>query len=96
MVWLSATYGIDGLVALVAGISVTATLALLMMSRFSYLSFKDIKPGHRVRYGRLLLIPLLMIFIAVDPPLVSFSLFVTYAASGPVMWLWRRSRRASR
>ena len=96
MVWVSTTYQIDGLVALVAGIATTAVLAVLMMSRFSYLSFKDIEPGRRVRYTRLLMIPLVIIVIAIEPPLVSFALMAIYAASGPASWLWRRPRRGGR
>jgi CDP-diacylglycerol--serine O-phosphatidyltransferase len=95
-VWVSTTYHVEGLVALIAGITITAVLAVLMMSRFSYLSFKDVKPGHRVRYTRLLAIPLVIIVIAIEPPLVSFALMVFYAASGPANWLWRRSRRGAR
>jgi len=96
MVWVSEVYGIDDLVALIAGITITAVLAVLMMSKFSYLSFKDIKPGHRVRYTQLLAIPLVIIVIATHPPLVSFVLLVIYAASGPMTWLWRRARRSTR
>jgi CDP-diacylglycerol--serine O-phosphatidyltransferase len=96
MVWVSTDYGFDGLGALVAGIAITAALGVLMVSRFSYLSFKDIKPGHRVRYTRLLIIPLVIIVIAVDPPRVSLVLMLTYAASAPTVWLWRRARRGSR
>lgn len=92
MVWLTTSYGIDGLFALVGGITITATAGLLMMSRFSYLSFKDIGPGHRVRFGKLLLIPLVIIVIAIEPELMVFALFVVYASSGPVMWLLRRRR----
>jgi CDP-diacylglycerol---serine O-phosphatidyltransferase len=92
MVWLSTSYGIDGLVGLVAGIAITAVAGLLMMSRFAYLSFKEVGPGQRVKFGRLLLIPLVIIVIAIDPPLMVFLLFVTYAFSGPLLWLWRRRR----
>jgi CDP-diacylglycerol--serine O-phosphatidyltransferase len=93
MVWVSTQYGIDGLVALAAGIAITAFAGLLMVSRFRYLSFKDIGPGQRVRFGRLLLIPLVIIVIAVEPPLVIFLIFVGYACSGPAWWLWRRRRK---
>lgn len=93
MVWMSASYGIDdGLFALVAGIAITAVTGLLMMSRFSYLSFKEISPGQRVKFGRLLLIPLVIIVIAIEPPLMVFLLFLAYASSGPVIWLARRRR----
>ena len=96
MVWVSTQYEIDGLLALVAGIAITAALAVLMMSRFSYLSFKEFKPGHRVRYTHLLIIPLVIAVIMIEPPLVSFLLMVGYAASGPATWAWRRTRRGSR
>ena len=97
MVWVSTEYeeyGIEGLVALVAGIAITATLGVLMVSRFSYPSFKEIKPGHRVRYTRLLIIPTVIIVIMIEPPLVSFILLSGYAASAPAIWAWRRVRRA--
>jgi CDP-diacylglycerol--serine O-phosphatidyltransferase len=93
MMLVSTRYSVDGLVALVAGIAITAALAVLMVSRFSYLSFKDIKPGQRIRYTRLLIIPVVIIVIAIEPPIVVFVLFMSYAASGPLTWLWRRSRR---
>jgi CDP-diacylglycerol--serine O-phosphatidyltransferase len=92
MVWLSTNYGIEGLIGLVAGITVTAVAGLLMMSRFFYLSFKEFGPGHRVRFAHLLLIPLVIIVIAIEPPLTVFLLFAVYAASGPAMWLWRRRK----
>lgn len=93
MVWLASDYGIEGLTALVAGITVTAIAALLMMSRFAYLSFKDISPGKRVRFANLLLIPLVLMIIAIEPQVTIFVLFLAYAASGPAVWLWRRRRR---
>jgi len=93
MVWLASEHGFDGLAALVAGITVTAIAAVLMMSRFAYLSFKDVSPGKRVRFANLLLIPLVLIVIAVKPEVTIFALFLIYAASGPVGWLWRRRKR---
>jgi CDP-diacylglycerol--serine O-phosphatidyltransferase len=92
-VWVSTVYSVEGLLALVVGIMITGVTGMLMMSRFRYLSFKDIEPGHRVRFGRLLVIPLVIITIAIEPPLVTFVLLMIYVASGPGMWLWRRARR---
>jgi CDP-diacylglycerol--serine O-phosphatidyltransferase len=94
MVWVSTVYEIDGLVALAAGISITAIAGLLMVSKFRYLSFKDIGPGQKVRFGRLLLIPLVIIFVAIEPPIMAFLLLGIYACSGPADWLWRRRARA--
>jgi len=40
------------------------------------------------------LIPLVIIIIALEPPVTIFALFVVYAAWGPAAWLWhRRSKR---
>ena len=64
-----------------------------MMSRFAYISFKDISPGKRVRFANLLLIPLVIIVIAVEPQVTIFVLFLAYAASGPAAWLFRRRKR---
>jgi CDP-diacylglycerol--serine O-phosphatidyltransferase len=95
MVWLATHYQIEGLLGLVAGITITAVAGLLMMSRFAYWSFKDINPGERIRFARLLLIPLVIIVIAIEPQVTIFALFIAYAASGPSAWLWHR-RRAKR
>lgn len=93
MVWVCTVFEIDGLIGLATGIAITAAAGLLMVSRFRYLSFKDIGPGHRVRFGRLLLIPLVIIVVAVHPPIVVACLFTLYAVSGPVEWLLRRRLR---
>lgn len=95
MVWASTEYGIDGGLALVAGIVITGAVAVLMVSRFSYLSFKDLKPGQRVRYTHLLIIPLAIIVIASAAPAFSFLIFFCYALSGPAIWAWRRRRRVT-
>jgi CDP-diacylglycerol--serine O-phosphatidyltransferase len=91
MIWVVNAYdGFTGLASLVAGAAITAVTGLLMMSRFAYVSFKDFNPGKRVRFARLVLIPLVIIVIAIEPPVTLFALFVLYAASGPAAWLWRR------
>ena len=92
MVWLATHYGIEGLTALVAGITGTAIAGLLMMSRFAYVSFKDVSAGKRLRFANLLLIPLVIIVIAIEPQVTIFALFLIYGASGPAAWLWHRRR----
>jgi CDP-diacylglycerol--serine O-phosphatidyltransferase len=95
MVWLSTYYEIDGLIGLAAGITVTAAMGLLMMSRFRYLSFKDVSPSRRVQFANLLIIPLVIIVIAIEPPLVIFLLAIAYASSGPAQWLWQHRGKRS-
>ena len=94
MVWLSTIYDIVGLTALATGVTVTAVAGLLMMSTFKYYSFKEFNLSGRVRFAQLLAIPLTLVIIALNPPIVIFALALTYALSGPAFWLWRRARRS--
>jgi CDP-diacylglycerol--serine O-phosphatidyltransferase len=96
MVWVATSYGIEGLFGLLAGIATTAAAGLLMMSGFRFLSFKDFNLGQRMRFAHLLLIPLVLIVISIEPPLILFALFLVYASSGPIAWLWRRRSRSRR
>jgi CDP-diacylglycerol--serine O-phosphatidyltransferase len=95
-VWLAHAYDIDGLPGLILAFTVTAAAGALMVSRFSYRSFKDIAAGERVRYSGLLLVPLVFALIALDPPVVLLVLFGGFALSAPCVWVWRRLRRRSR
>jgi len=90
--------GLDftGQAGLVVAFVITALAAILMVSRFPYRSFKDRAAGERVRYSRLLLVPLVIALIAVDPPLVLFLLFGGFALSGPLFWSWVKLRRRPR
>jgi CDP-diacylglycerol--serine O-phosphatidyltransferase len=36
------------------------------------------------------------IIVAVDPPIVLLAIFGGYAASAPIVWVWRRLRRLRR
>jgi CDP-diacylglycerol--serine O-phosphatidyltransferase len=94
MVWISIEYQIDGIAALVAALAITACTGLAMMSNFRYPSFKDFNLSSRVRFANLLLIPLVLIVVAVNPPLVLFALFFVYATSAPVMWVWKHRHSA--
>ena len=96
-VWTAHKYGIeDGLLGLVLAFAVTASAGALMVSKFSYRSFKDRAAGERVRYSKLLLVPLVFALIAIDPPVVLLALFGGFALSAPLQWLWRKLRRKPR
>ncbi|HEY5559223.1 MAG TPA: CDP-diacylglycerol--serine O-phosphatidyltransferase [Steroidobacteraceae bacterium] len=89
-------FDFTGQAGLVVAFVITALAAVLMVSRFPYRSFKDRAAGERVRYSRLLLVPLVIALIAVDPPLVLFLLFGGFALSGPLVWSWVKLRRRPR
>lgn len=96
MVWLGTDLGWSGGSALAAAFVITAASGALMVSHFSYSSFKDISVSGRISFTYALALPLVFIMIAVNPPLVLFLLALVYACSGPVFSLWRRQRRQAR
>ncbi len=92
-IWCAARYGFGGLAGLVGAFAVTATAAVLMVSRFYYSSFKGVNLTGRVRFTYALLIPLTFVVIAVEPPAVLLTLFAAFALSAPLQWLVRSRRR---
>jgi CDP-diacylglycerol--serine O-phosphatidyltransferase len=95
-VWVAHDYGLEGLPGLVLAFTITASAGALMVSAFSYRSFKDTATGERVRYSRFLVVPIVFALIALNPPVVLLSLFGGFALSAPLVWLWRRARRRQR
>jgi len=101
-VWSMDKFGLLG-----ADVSfITAVMAvivgLLMVSRFRYYSFKSLPMGERDRVPFLWIIVLLLLLVllAIDPPRVLFAVFGLYLLSGPVLTLWglathRRRRGAT-
>ena len=100
--WASSQWHEPGLTGLILAFTVTATAGALMVSRFGYPSFKQFNLDRRVRFVSLLLVILIIVLIAVvqnaveDPPILLLAIFGTYAASAPVIWLFRRIRRLRR
>lgn len=81
----------------------TVALGLLMFSRVRYFSFKTWPRGDRIPIHFLMLVVLVFVLLAVDPPAVMMILGVGYVVSGLVItvlgrqqWKSRRERRAAR
>ena len=92
-VWFSSEWREPGLVGLIVAFAVTVLAGALMVSRFSYYSFKEINPGGRIPFAYIAVVPLTFMLIAIKPPVVLFVLFSLYALSGPVWWLIGGRRR---
>jgi CDP-diacylglycerol--serine O-phosphatidyltransferase len=95
-VWFCSDWREPRLTGLIAAFVVTASAGALMVSSFGYPSFKQFDLDRRIRFVYMLLVPLTIILIAVDPPTMLLSMFGTYALSAPVLWVGRRVRRLVR
>ena len=62
-------------------------IALLMVSRFRYRSFKDIDPATRKPFRSVVAIVVIFAAIALNYRLACLAIAVVYVASGPVLWL---------
>jgi CDP-diacylglycerol--serine O-phosphatidyltransferase len=92
-IWASSEWREPGLAGLILAFAVTAIAGALMVSNFSFPSFKKIDLNRPMRFVWLVAIPVVFVVIASDPPRALLVLFGSYAASAPVLWVVRRLRR---
>jgi CDP-diacylglycerol--serine O-phosphatidyltransferase len=85
--------GPDGASAVLLAV-LTAGMGLLMVSPMTYWSPKLIDLKGRVPFITLVAIVMGYAIIMIDPPRVLLTVFVGYALSGPLGWLWHRRHSA--
>jgi len=95
-IWFASAWPEPGLLGLIGAFVVTASAGAVMVSSFSYPSFKQFNLDRRVKFVYILLVPLFFVLIALDPATMLLSMFGTYALSAPVLWIGRRLRRLMR
>jgi len=100
IVWFCTDRGFEGESVRWLMLVVTIGLGLLMFSRVRYFSFKTWPRGDRIPIGFLFLLVLVMVALAIDPPMVLMAIGVVYVGSGLVvtllgLWQWR-ARRSKR
>jgi CDP-diacylglycerol--serine O-phosphatidyltransferase len=95
-VWMLADLDRQGLPALILAFVVAMVAGALMVSRFRYVSGKDLDPKMRIPVAFMVLVPLGFVLVGSSPPEMLFALFAVYASSGPLLWAWRRLRRSKR
>lgn len=73
----------------------TAISGFLMIANFPYYSFKGIDFHGRVPFVVMIAVVLIFGLVTLDPPLIFLIAFLVYAASGPVMqlWKWRKQEK---
>ncbi|MDE2303946.1 MAG: phosphatidylcholine/phosphatidylserine synthase [Gammaproteobacteria bacterium] len=96
LVWLASDRTDIGLPGLLLAFVVTACAGALMISRFSFNSFKQVDVSARVRFTHILLVPVAFVLLAIWPPVTLLLVFGGYALSAPAVWIVRRIRRRAR
>ncbi len=95
-VWVCESYGIAGEDVVYAALVLTIALGALMVSRFSYYSFKDFDMRERVPFVALLAVVLVFVFLSIETATVLFCFFFLYMLSGPLVSLFRWNRKRMR
>ena len=95
-VWVCETYDISGQDVTYAALLFTIAAGGLMVSKFSYYSFKDLDLRKKVPFVAVLIIMLIFVFLWIEQATVLFSIFFLYMLSGPVISLFRWNRNRLR
>jgi CDP-diacylglycerol--serine O-phosphatidyltransferase len=95
-VWVCETYGIAGQDVRYPALVLTIISGGLMVSRFSYYSFKDLDLRKKVPFVAVLIIMLIFVFLSIEQATVLFSIFFLYLLSGPIVSLFRWNRNRLR
>ncbi|AOU98403.1 CDP-diacylglycerol--serine O-phosphatidyltransferase [Acidihalobacter yilgarnensis] len=92
-VWMWEQFSISGRTMMIPALVITLLAGGLMVSGFSYYSFKDIDLRKRVPFVSVIAVLSLFVLIALWPSIVLYALFVLYTLSGPLHFAWRRWRK---
>jgi CDP-diacylglycerol---serine O-phosphatidyltransferase len=95
-IWASTEWREPGLPGLVIAFSVTGLAGALMVSPFSYPSFKNFDLRKPVRFVWLVMVVVAFVIVAGDPSRALLLCFGSYAIWPPLAWAWRRLRRRHR
>ncbi len=85
LVWFGEVMEWEG-ASLSVQVAIICTLCgLLMVSNFRYYSFKEVDWKGKVPFVSIILMVLVIIMVASNPPLVLFPVFLLYLFSGPII-----------
>ena len=89
-VWVGSNYHLPAAhesIAITIGI-LTVLVAVLKVSGVRYRSFKDLNLKEKVPFIAIIVVAMIFVLIAFDPPDVLLVVFGAYVISGPLMTLW--------
>jgi len=95
MIWVAtvSAHKINGNDWRVPAFIITLMAGILMVSNIRYRSFKDLDVRGKIPFVTLVVVVLIFVVIATDPPRVLFAIFFFYALSGPTMTLLTLHKR---
>ncbi|MEE9320018.1 MAG: CDP-diacylglycerol--serine O-phosphatidyltransferase [Granulosicoccus sp.] len=96
LVWVSVEMGVNGPDIVWLVLLVTVATGLLMVSNFTYYSFKDIGANRKIPFAMLIGLLFLFVTTAVDPAKMILIASSLYALSGPVYAAFRWYRKRNR
>lgn len=92
-VWAFTDFRVHGYSLSVLMMLLVAAAGLLMVSNVKYYSFKDLDFCGRVPFVAILAVVLIFAVIQADPSRILLLLFLGYAISGPIRYVWRWGRK---
>ena len=95
-VWVMVDLGVPGPDVVWLALPVVLVTGLLMVSTFTYYSFKDLGESRKVPFAMATGLLVLFVVTAVDPGKMILIASSLYALSGPVYWLFRQARKRNR
>ena len=95
-VWVAVDMGVPGPDLVWGMLLITLSTGLLMVSTFTYYSFKDLGESRKVPFVMATGVLLLFVVTAVDPAKMILIASSLYALSGPGYWLFRWFRKRNR
>ena len=95
-VWAAHDLNYSGANLWVVAFVITLLTGGLMVSNFSYYSFKEFDVRNKVPFIALLAIVGIFILASIDPPKLMFAVFFVYALSGPITHILRLQRKRTR
>lgn len=96
LVWVAVDMDVAGPDLVALCLIVVLGTGLLMVSTFTYYSFKDLGTSKKVPFAMAIGLLLLFVTTAVDPGKMILIASTLYALSGPGYWLFRRFRKRNR
>jgi CDP-diacylglycerol--serine O-phosphatidyltransferase len=86
-IWAGSSNHLDPVLITNIALALTFSCGILMVSTLRYHSFKELDLRGKVPFVVMLILVLGFALVAIDPPLILFGGFLTYAVSGPIFTL---------